>query len=777
MAVKKSQLYSTLWEGCNQLRGGMEPSQYKDYVLVILFLKYISDKVKTDDSFIISVPEGCTFGDIVQHKNKADIGEKINKALYAIAKENALEDIINNADFCDENKLGRGKDLVDRVSKLVGVFENPNLDFSNNRAADDDLLGDAYEYLMRLFAAKSGQSKGQFYTPAEVSRVMAKVIGIGADTRPQISIYDPTCGSGSLLLRAKAEANTNASVNGQESLNTTKGLAEMNMILHGVDTATLHLGDTINDPQDKINDTELQTFDYVVANPPFSQADWLKSAGVTDKFGRWGGVIPLPPAKNGDFAFLLHIIKSMKYNGHGACILPHGVLFRGGSEYEIRKYLIDTLGCISGIIGLPTNLFYGTGIPASIIVLDKNDAATRNGIFFIDAKDGFRKDGNKNRLREQDIKRIVDCWKSKSEVPHFSRFVSKEEIVANDYNLNIPRYIAPRDTEIIQNIDCHLAGDIPDHDIEGLDYCWKASASLRDEIFKKEESGSWSLKVAKADIAKTISGNKDFIRSCEDFTSLARQWQGWAREQMMSLGKGCAPKKLISQWSEKLLEVIRLNPGLVDPYDAYDILLNYWGETLQDDCYMVSNDGWTAPLEKPLKKSFTYDDLNCDLLPVLVVIDEFFKKDLEAITLKEGELSSLVEEKDEILESNPDGIEKNSDEEKRLKEIDKEVKKLKAEIKTAKAGLTKSVMDKYETLTPALVQELVVGRKWLASIMAAFEDEKQRLISSVASDIITLVERYEKPLPELEDKVEDMRDKVREHLAAMGFVVPIRYEK
>ena len=267
MAVKKSQLYSKLWAACDELRGGMDASQYKDYVLVMLFIKYLSDKKKSGDrSLMIELPEGCGFDDLVLLKGNKDIGEKMNVILGRIAEANDLEGVVNNADFADEAKLGKGKDLVDTVSGLIGVFQDDDLDFSNNRAADDDLIGDAYEYLMKNFATQSGKSKGQFYTPAEVSRVMAKVIGIGADKRKMISIYDPTCGSGSLLLRAAAEAKGAVAIQGQEKDVATIGMARMSMVVHGVDDPDLRHGDTLTDPLHKRNGRELSTFDYVVAN-------------------------------------------------------------------------------------------------------------------------------------------------------------------------------------------------------------------------------------------------------------------------------------------------------------------------------------------------------------------------------------------------------------------------------------------------------------------------------------------------------------------------------
>ena len=460
MALKKSQLYSSLWQSCDELRGGMDASQYKDYVLTLLFMKYVSDKHAGNPDALIEVPAGGGFADMVKLKGDKEIGEKINKIIGQLAEANDLKGVIDQADFNDESKLGGGKEMQDRLSRLVAIFDG--LDFRGNRAGGDDLLGDAYEYLMRHFATESGKSKGQFYTPAEVSRIMAKVIGIGPDTRPDQTIYDPTCGSGSLLLKAADEAPGGITIYGQEMDNATWALAQMNLILHDHPTAELWRGNTLAAPYFKNRDGSLKTFDFAVANPPFSAKAW--SSGLNpahDEYGRFA--YGIPPAKNGDYAFLLHFIASLKSKGKGAIILPHGVLFRGNKEADIRKNLIRR-GLIKGIIGLPANLFYGTGIPACILVIDKENAHARTGIFMIDASKGFLKDGNKNRLRAQDIHRIVEVFNKQTELPRYSRMVPVAEIAspANDYNLNIPRYIDSSEPEDLHDLDAHLNGGIPD---------------------------------------------------------------------------------------------------------------------------------------------------------------------------------------------------------------------------------------------------------------------------------------------------------------------------
>src|SRR2546426_3444166 len=509
MAIKKSELYSSLWKSCDELRGGMDASQYKDYILTLLFMKYVSDRYGGKKDSLIEVPEGGSFADMVALKGDKEIGDKINKIISRLAEANDLKGVIDVADFNDEDKLGKGKEMQDRLSKLVAIFEA--LDFRTNRAENDDLLGDAYEYLMRHFATESGKSKGQFYTPAEVSRIMSKVVGIGPQTRKDQAIYDPTCGSGSLLIKAADEAPNGMTIYGQENDLATWALARMNMILHGHATAELWKGNSLSAPHFKDKKGDLQTFDFAVANPPFSAKAW--SSGLdphNDEFRRFE--YGEPPPKNGDYAFFLHLIKSLKSQGKGAIILPHGVLFRGNKEADIRKKLVDR-GLIKGIIGLPPNLFYGTGIPACIIVVDKENAHSRTGIFMIDASRGFVKDGNKNRLRAQDIHKIVDVFNKQIELAGFSRMVPVAEIAepANDFNLNIPRYIDSSEPEDLQDLDAHLRGGIPNHDIDALSNFWKVFPSLREELFKNgDRTGYSTLKLESKKIKQAILRHPEF---------------------------------------------------------------------------------------------------------------------------------------------------------------------------------------------------------------------------------------------------------------------------
>lgn len=690
MAIKKTQLYSILWESCNILRGSMDASQYKNYVLTMLFIKYISDKVKTDDDLYFNLPDGCSFDDIAALKNKPNIGEEIQKRLHLIARANPrLDRIINEADFDDPAKLGTGKAKVDTLTALISVFQKDFLDFSKNRAGDDDLIGDAYEYLMKNFAAESGKKKGQFYTPAEVSRLMAQIIGISKDTRDKISIYDPTCGSGSLLLRARAEAKIPVYLFGQELDAATRGMAVMNMYLHGVDDSEIEVGDTIDKPFFH-KGNELMTFDYAVANPPFSQKGWIKgSVKINDTYGRWGdsdSLPPIPPAGYEDLAFLLHLIKSLKSTGRGACILPNGVLFRGNDEEKVRKKIIEKR-YIRGIISLPANLFFGTGIPACIIIIDKAKAVTSKGIFMIDARSGFTKEGAKNRLREQDIRRIYDTWECLENLdangsitaeeifPHYARFVPYSEInnERNDGNLNVSRYITPEDTEVKHDLHAHLSlnGGLPQYNVdEDFKYVWRHCPSLKHELFAPYESGYYRLNVPKEEIGQVIFANREFMKSSGLFSDTVAEWYRLITQQMLALAPGFKPKELIADWSESLLETLGMVDGLVDPYNIYDVMMKYWQSCMQDDCYLIAREGWITELSAEImktdskskevkfvqKKNPTFRDFTCDLLPTGIVIDRYFKNELHAVLVAEERVAQLKLEIEQLEEEYPDDL-------------------------------------------------------------------------------------------------------------------------
>lgn len=669
MAVKKSELYSSLWASCDALRGGMDASQYKDYILTLLFVKYVSDKFTGEDYADVEVPEGGSFDDMVQLIGKKNIGEGINKVIAKLAAANNLRGVIDKVSFNDPDKLGKGDEMVKQLSKLIEIFRRPELDFSKNRAEDDDLIGDAYEYLMRKFATESGKSKGQFYTPAEVSRILAKVIGISKEDRPSATIYDPACGSGSLLIRALNEAPIDLSGYGQEKDTTTAGLAIMNAVLHNK-VATIKAGNTFSDPQyfeNGSDETVLRRFDYIVANPPFSIKNWTD--GVKE-YGRFDGYGERPPEKNGDYAWLMHILKSLKRTGKAAVILPHGVLFRGNAEGEIRKALIKT-GYIKGIIGLPANLFYGTGIPACIIIIDKEDADERTGIFMIDASHDFVKDGNKNRLRERDIYKIVTTFNEQiTDDPHYARFVPMSEITGkNDYNLNISRYIDSGISEDLQSIEAHLKGGIPSYDVDGMERYWSVFGLLKNKLFSVLRDGFYQLNVSKDEVHPLIHEDEEFSSYADKIDNAFVAWRSAVDQELRNINAYVNAKDLIVRLAEQILIQFE-GVELIDKYDVYQVLLAYWQEVMSDDVYLLIQDGYEAgrelSYEYVVKTKIEGDERitivtdkvkswDGKLIPKSIIIDTYFAEEAKAIEAAEVIVADTQAQIDELLEGAEDG--------------------------------------------------------------------------------------------------------------------------
>ncbi len=822
MAIKKSDLYSSLWQSCDELRGGMDASQYKDYVLFLLFIKYISDKYGDSNDLVppVTIPTGASFSDMLELRGKSDIGDKINTQVIApLVQANARLARSDFPDFNDPNKLGEGDEKVQRLTNLISIFDRPELDFSQNRAEHDDILGDAYEYLMRHFATESGKSKGQFYTPAEVSRVIAQVIGISpANTKASTTAYDPTCGSGSLLLKVAAQAGKRITLEGQEKDVTTAGLARMNMILHDFPTANIVAGNTLAAPRFKDGE-RLRTYDYVVANPPFSDKTWTTGlTPPTDPFQRftWGE----PPAKQGDYAYLLHIVRSMQSTGKAACVLPHGVLFRGNAEATIREQLVRS-GYLKGIIGLPSNLFFGTGIPACIIVLDKENAAGRRGVFMIDASRGFRKDGPKNRLREQDIHRIVDTFMRQVEIPRFARMVPFEEIAdrKNGFNLNLPRYIDSTEPEDLQDIDAHLHGGIPERDVDALGAYWQVLPNVRSFLFECDSRPGYArLKPPLTEVKRAIFEHPEFTGLQETTAKVFRDWREATTPRLTGFGKGGHPKELIETIAEDLLAAFRQSP-LLDAYDVYQRLMDYWGESMQDDAYLIAADGWlngAEPREVVQVKGKNgklawpeqHDYLKgkrrfkSDLVPASILIARYFVAERSALEALDERLIALAQQLDQLREENSgeDGllaevIEGNGDKQKitaravkaRLKEINsdylyaderaaleqyadllKQQSDVNSKRKAAQWDLDRKIDAKYPKLTETEVRTLVVDDKWMVHLSASVHSEVGRVPQTLYGRICQLSGRYGTTLPDLVDGLDTLAARVEEHLKMMG---------
>jgi type I restriction enzyme M protein len=787
----------------------MEPSQYKDYVLLLLFVRYVSDKAKFDTN--ISIPAGSSFDDFITFKNKTDIGERMNTAVRALAKANTLDGVFDNTDFNDESKLGKGKDLVETLTKLIGIFENPNLNFANNRADGDDILGDAYEYLMMKFSIESGKSKGQFYTPAEVSRIMAKVVGVENATSNKETIYDPTCGSGSLLLKAVELANTTNGVNltvyGQEFVTETSALARMNMWLHGASTAEIKNGNTMASPEFLDKEGNLRTFNYCVANPPFSDKKWRNNLGKPseDIYKRF--IYGTPPDKNGDYAFLQHLVASIKENGTGAIILPHGVLFRGNAEETIRTNLVNA-GIIKAVIGLPANLFYGTGIPACILVLE-NKKNPKRDIFMIDASKGFIKDGNKNRLREQDIHAIIDAFDNLSDNDKFSRLVPYAEIEKNGFNLNIPRYIDSSLPVDIQDIQAHISGGIPEVDIDQLDKYWQAFPTLRKSLLNKgARNGYLDFLVDTSEINKLIHSNTDVATFKADVIKEFEVWKKVAIKSLEDIDNDTRPKLFVKDISEKILDCFKTT-NLVDEYAIYQGFMQYWETTMKDDLYLIVENGWVESaiphkMEAKSKESVDFqvkkDKFHSETLPSSIIVKTFLAKEADALAKAEADLELVDEEIVEFYESNSDDEDliseyfnakgriikkdltnalKDETLEKgaielliQFKALVEKEDLLKETKKKLEEDLTTKIIENYRNLDEKLAKNLIVVDKWIESVSVVVYGQLDQLIQNFTKRLIELNDRYKSPLPAIEARRDELSQRVHKHLESMGMQWP-----
>jgi type I restriction enzyme M protein len=812
LALKKSDLYSSLWRSCDELRGGMDASQYKDYILTLLFVKYVSDQAAAGSSTILEVPKGASFADMVALKGSKDIGEGINTIIGKLAKANGLINVIDQADFNDDEKLGKGKEMVATLSKLVAVFQT--LDFRSSRAEGDDLLGDAYEYLMQHFATESGKSKGQFYTPAEVSRVLAKVAGIGPDARQDQTVFDPTCGSGSLLLKAADEAPRGLTIYGQEKDNATWSLAVMNMILHGNEVTDIRKGDTITNPQ-FVERGRLKTFDFAVANPPFSAKSW--NNGLENDYGRFE--YGTPPDKNGDYAFLLHILKSLKSTGKAAVILPHGVLFRGHAEASIRRQLVDR-GYIKGIIGLPANLFYGTGIPACIIVLDKQSASERAGIFIVDASKGFKKDGNKNRLRPRDMHKIVDVFNAQTEIPGYARMVPISEIreKRNDYNLNIPRYVDSSEPTDVQDLGAHLHGGIPEHQLDLLDAYWRAFPTLRAQLFRANRPGYSDLALDVREVASTVEGAPEFQKFATDSIALLTEWFETHRALLLSTNDNTRPYELIGELSEDLLSRFRDVP-LLDAYAVYELLMTYWHDVMHDDVFMLMREGW-LDAARPRAAVIVGHDKNgkpryedadivigtgasarryvMDLIPPALVVSRYLSAEQQKVIDLNGEAEAAAVNLQQHLDEHAveDGLAWDAvddagkvtqksvnaalrearavDDGEVVKALTATLDLIRADAATKKAyrearlALDHATVSQYARLDVAEIQALVLNDKWATDLRDVVARLTFAQIQALGDAISELGSRYERTLSDIDALIETLSNRVETTLHQMG---------
>ena len=552
----------------------------------------------------------------------------------------------------------------------------------------------------------------------------------------------------------------------------------------------------------------LKRFDFAVANPPFSLKNWTD--GLKD-YGRFDGYGDRPPEKNGDFAWLLHILKSLKSTGKAAVVLPHGVLFRGNAEATIRRAIIDK-GYIKGIIGLPANLFYGTGIPACILVLDKSDADEREGIFMIDASHDFVKDGSKNRLRERDIYKIVTTFNQQITTnPKYARFVPNDEIkIKNEYNLNIPRYIDSSTPEDLQDIEAHLHGGIPAADVESMGKYWALFPGLKAKLFSVLREGYYQLNIPKENVRNTVYNDEEFSAYADRIDAAFDAWCTQVDTSLRSIDENINIKEYIVELAERLIAAFD-GLELVDKHDVYEVLLSYWQEVMGDDVYLVSVDGYaaarktedimgvyTSGKKKGQERVVGWEGV---LLPKALIEKVFFAAERKAIddgqavveetqsrldelveeeTGDEGYLKEYLNDKDKVdnksvaarlktlKKTDPNGeeyavLKQYSD---LLDAISKQTKL----VKELNALLEEKMKEKYSLLTDEEILELLVNRKWYYSIFEGIKALYVTASHNMANRIIELEERYEYDLPFLAKEAEVLEAKVKAHLERMGFV-------
>ncbi|MCB2411045.1 type I restriction-modification system subunit M [Hymenobacter lucidus] len=460
--VSQAEINNILWRACDTLRGTVDPTQYKDYILTLLFVKYLSDVWKDHHAAYLTkyqgdearaaramqlerfqVPEHCAFDYLYQQRNADNIGELINIALDDLetANRGKLTDVFRNIDFNSEPNLGQTRERNTRLKLLLQDFADPRLDLRPSVVGGEDVIGNAYEYLISRFAADAGKKGGEFYTPGEVAELLARLL----NPQPGARICDPTCGSGSLLIKmARQVGSQNVSIYGQEINGSTYALCRMNMFLHGLDDAQIEWGDTLRNPR-LLDGENLRRYDVVAANPPFSLDKWGHDEAGLDRHGRF--YRGLPPKSKGDYAFILHMIETT-LDGHGQAgvIVPHGVLFRGGTEGKIRQRLIEE-NLLDAVIGLPGNLFFGTGIPAAILLFRRGRIT--NDVLFIDASRDFDAGKNQNRLGEAHMARVVAAYRRYETEERYAQRVTPAQLLENDYSLNIPRYVDTQEAESV----------------------------------------------------------------------------------------------------------------------------------------------------------------------------------------------------------------------------------------------------------------------------------------------------------------------------------------
>lgn len=798
--ITSEEIKRRLWDGANELRGSMDASRYKDYMLGLMFYKFLSDK--TLETFKITLEEDiATEAELVAEyvKAKEEYGEELEKMiqnvlgyyvspeyLYQVWLKDIREGEFEVQKVSDSlNNFERSIVSADGVSDFKGLFSSSTLDLSDTALGSNlnersknikslillfadlnmvalqkgDVLGDAYEYLIGQFAMESGKKAGEFYTPHRVSEVMAQIVAKTTDIK---SIYDPTVGSGSLLLTVKKhldkDQQKDLSYYGQEKNTATYNLTRMNLLLHGVrpEKMTIKNGDTLSNdwPEDPENPNEGVQFDAVVMNPPYSAKNWNK-AGLKVSDPRFEVADALPPDSKGDYAFLLHGLYHLGTNGTMAIVLPHGVLFRGGSEGVIRKRLIDK-NQIDAVIGLPSNLFTNTGIPVVIIILKKNRKIA-DPVLLIDSSNNYIKVGKQNVLQEKDIARIVDAYIKKEEIVGFSHLAYRNEIIANEYNMNIPRYVQSIEEGIAHDVDAHLNGGIPAKNIDDLTFLNKLVPDILSGNLKEVRPGYVKLECSMDELTDKVLNHKNILDISNEIEDKVSEYIKIYWDNLRRISK----ETNISELEDSMLNDIKVllsEYNFIDKYTGYQIIAETWKNSLLHDTELIANEGFyeVCKIRQPnivtkgtgKKKREEQDGWVGKIIPTSLIIKKLFTDRLNDLDLKNNKIQEIDLSLDELVEAakSEESIENEylADVVKRNKEdelgdtFDKKL--VKVELKKTSKGTEKYLLlekiDKYMTDSAKLSKDIKTEEK------ALLDDAQDRIIELSNDEIDILV--YEK---------------------------------
>nr|WP_025774323.1 type I restriction-modification system subunit M [Clostridium botulinum] len=843
--ITSEEIKRRLWDGANELRGSMDASRYKDYMLGLMFYKFLSDK--TLEQFKIIAGKGqLSENELVNEyaKDKVEYGDDLEKTIqsvlgYYVSPEYLYQTWLNdiNSGNFEVQKVTDSLNNFERTiavsgdaSDFKGLFSSSTLDLTDTALGSNlnersknikalillfanlnmvalqkgDVLGDAYEYLIGQFAMESGKKAGEFYTPHQVSEVMAQIVAKSSEIK---SIYDPTVGSGSLLLTVKKHLNKNVQRDlayyGQEKNTATYNLTRMNLLLHGVrpEKMTIKNGDTLSNdwPEDPENPNEGVQFDAVVMNPPYSAKNWNK-AGLKISDPRFEVAGALPPDSKGDFAFLLHGLYHLGTNGTMAIVLPHGVLFRGSAEGEIRKRLLDK-NYIDTIIGLPNNLFTNTGIPVVIIILKKNRKIDAP-VLIIDASNSFIKVGKQNVLQEKDIAKIVDVYMDKVEIPGYSRLVKLEVIKQNEYNMNITRYVEAIDTEISQDVDAHLLGGIPQNNIDDLSVLQALVPDVLNSYLQTIRPGYVKLTNPVCELTSEILNDVRITTMSDEIRTKTNDYIDQYWNVLRNIDSSTDLVNLMEEMLNSIKKILS-DYKYIDVYDGYQIIAEVWKDALTHDTELIANDGFykIGRTREPnmitrgsgSNKREEQDGWAGSIIPNDLIAKELYYAELEAIENKrdsiqgiETELADLVEaaKVEDSKENNVlyDVLKKNEDDEPgdafdnkllktELKKADKgsEEYALLKKVETLinkKSSLTKAIKSEEKELKDAVQEHILVltdeeidnlmYKKWFGSTIEKMVGLVQIPLKAELNSLQTIQERYANTLSEIDMEIESL---------------------